>query len=171
MIFIQSSVFKKTRKNHVSFSTRDRLQAGRAIFLLLSVLFLLPGFIIYALFRQRDLMIYDWVGIVHQTNKPLIVSNQFKNLFYPILVFNMPDALWLLSGIFFLRFTWFENKKWCDRYIFCFCCISIILELLQAINFIPGVFDIMDIIFLLTTTIIENIINRNKCFKRSNYAS
>ena len=40
--------------------------------------------------------------------------------FSSILLYNLPDALWFLSGVLFLRFLWFYNRKWQSIYIICF---------------------------------------------------
>jgi hypothetical protein len=93
----------------------------------------------------------------------------FKNVYIPIkhsflsipLLYNLHDALWFLSGIPFLRFLWFDNKKWQGIYIRCFYGIAVFFEISQLSNNVPGTFDFLDLLFMGITALVEGLLYIN----------
>lgn len=72
------------------------------VFCLISIISLFIGMAIYLLFRNTNMLLFQWIPKLEY----------FKNIYIPIehsfinsmLLFNLPDALWFLSGILLLRF-------------------------------------------------------------------
>ena len=58
----------------------------------------------------------------------------------------MPDTLWFLSAILFLRFIWFYKTKTQTAYIVCFYGIGLVLETSQLSERVPGTFDWLDLL-------------------------
>jgi hypothetical protein len=119
----------------------------------LSLIALIIGLAIYLFFRGLDMVLFRFLP------KPHFLSVLFipvkPSVFSSFLLYNLPDALWFLSGILFLRFAWFHKPKWQNTYIACFCGIALILETSQISKKIPGTFDVMDLFFMALIAFIE----------------
>ena len=123
----------------------------RRIYLLLSLCSLMLGFCAYVLFRESDLLINDIFNI------RFFNTRKFDNLiFIDFIKYNLPDGLWLLSGILLLRSIWISNQKVSQIYTGVFILIAFLFELGQ-ISFIPGTFDVMDLIIMVIFAFCEQI--------------
>jgi hypothetical protein len=102
---------------------------------------------IYFLFRNpKDMFLGLFEDFNHLNYKP------FKLPDYLLWIdFNLPDALWLLSLFNFLKFVWQNNIKmkiiWLVIALFC----AVILEIAQKIAYLPGTFDLNDLLFYFLT--------------------
>jgi hypothetical protein len=123
---------------------------------LLSLLSLVTGIGIYLRFRNLNIILFEWI------HKPVFLENTFaavpRSVLWSMLLFNLPDALWSLSGILFLRFLWFHEKKWQSVYILCFYGIAAIIETSQLSENIPGTFDVLDLLFMGITALVEGLL-------------
>jgi len=126
----------------------------RLFYAIFSILFLSIGFLIYLLFRDSKLLFFDWINFNVSKNIVLNINNNVNN----IILYNLPDGLWILSGIMFIRIIWFNKIKLCNIYIISFSFIAIILEILQLLPYIPGTFDILDIITMISFVLFEQLI-------------
>ena len=129
----------------------------RAFYGLLSFFSLIIGMLIYFLFRDlNNMILFAWIpkpvftGTVLLPLRPSIFSN--------ILKFNLPDTLWFLSAILFLRFIWFYKTKIQKTYIHFFYAIAAIFELSQLSKKIPGTFDWMDLLFMGIGAFVESLL-------------
>jgi hypothetical protein len=112
----------------------------------LSLIFLFSGMSIYLFFRGLNIILFEGIP------KPTVLGMFYKPLpssaLTGIILYNLPDMLWFLSGILLLRLIWLYNKKWQNIYLYCFYGIALIFETMQLLNYIPGTFDIMDLFFM-----------------------
>jgi hypothetical protein len=119
---------------------------------------------IYLFFRGLNIIIFEWI------QKPTILEMLYKpvpsSLFTGIILYNLPDMLWFLAGLFLLRFIWFYHRKWQNIYIYCFYGIAFIFETMQLSDNIPGTFDIMDLFFMGIGAFFEGLLYK-KFIKRS----
>ena len=129
----------------------------RAFYGLLSFFSLIIGMLIYFLFRDlNNMILFAWIpkpvftGTVLLPLRPSIFSN--------ILKFNLPDTLWFLSAILFLRFIWFYETKIQKAYIHFFYAIAAIFEISQLSKKVPGTFDWMDLLFMGTGAFVEGLL-------------
>jgi hypothetical protein len=105
---------------------------------------------IYFLFRNpKDMFLGLFEDFNHLNYKPLKLPD------YLLWIdFNLPDALWLLSLFNFLKFVWHNNIKpriiWLVIALFC----AVILEIAQKIAYLPGTFDLNDLLFYFLTFIL-----------------
>jgi hypothetical protein len=125
----------------------------RLRYLALAIIALAAGFSLYILFRQRNVLFFKWLGVPVSTGTAVMS----KNIPLNILAYSVPDGLWLLSGIFSIRFIWLKNE-WCGRYVLLFCAAGIGLELLQLIDAFPGTFDCFDLGLLSAAAILEGMV-------------
>jgi hypothetical protein len=123
----------------------------KLIYLFISFFFLFIGIIIYFLYRENSILyIKDWRFTIE------------NNIFTSFIIYNIPDGLWFLSGLFLIRSVWFSEKSICDIYSIIFLLIAIIMEI------IIGTFDIIDLLVIILFAIFEYnmYINiwRKKCY-------
>jgi hypothetical protein len=111
---------------------------------------------IYLFFRDLNMVLFEWIP------KPAMLERAFipisPSAFSSILLYNVPDTLWFLSGIWFLRFLWFDDRKWQGIYIPCFYVIAAIIETSQLSKNIPGTFDVLDLVFMGITALVEGLL-------------
>ena len=103
------------------------------------------GSMIYVLFREKTLLIFDWFNYL----KLNFIINFLRNHFYRYkmyipksILFSLPDALWVYSFTMFLS-IYFKNKILLSVIFIG----SIITEILQ-LWFVIGTFDIYDVIYM-----------------------
>jgi len=128
----------------------------RLNYLLFSLLALFAGVFCYYIFRDFNMIFFRMfnIKIMHANIRP--VSDNF---FIYFLKYNLCDGLWLISGIFFLRFLWINNPGIGGYYIKIFIGIALLLELFQLIKPFPGTFDIFDLFTMASFALLEHCIN------------
>ena len=118
---------------------------------------LLIGSSIYILARSDSLLMFKWFNALGML-KYINYLRQINTRMSPVIVYNLPTALWLLAFIFFIRSIWKDNTA--DIYIYIIVLVTIISELLQIKKILPGTFDFMDLILIMIVVIIDFIINK-----------
>jgi len=127
----------------------------RLVYLMSSVIALFTGILCYYILRDFN-MIFFKIFKIKITYANIRLSDNFITYF---LKYNLCDGLWLLSGILFLRFIWFNNPGTGNCYINIFFGIALLLELLQLTKHFPGTFDIFDIFTMGFFALSEHCIN------------
>jgi len=119
----------------------------RLLYGLLSLLTLFMGMLIYLLFRDlNNIILFKWIPkpaffeTVLVPLQPSILTNLLK--------YHMPDMLWFISAILFIRFIWFYKIKMQTAYITCFYGITLVFETSQLSEKVPGTFDWFDLFFM-----------------------
>ena len=109
------------------------------------------GSMIYILFREKKLLMFNWFNYL----KLNFIIDFLRNNFYEYriyipksILFSLPDALWVYSFTMFLS-IYFKNRIILSA-IFVG---SIITEILQ-LWFVVGTFDIYDVIYMFTLYLI-----------------
>jgi len=137
---------------------------NRCFYCLVSIISLFLGMAIYLLFRNTNMLLFQWIPKLEY----------FKNVYIPIehsifcsvLLFNLPDALWFLSGIFFLRFLWFKRYKEQKIYLLCFYFIGATFEICQLSKDILGTFDYFDLLFMGIGAFVESLLYKKFILRR-----
>lgn len=118
-------------------------------------LFIHPSiFFLHAI--ATKLQIIESVYIIREAALPF-----YSNL-PSIIVYNLPDGLWVYSFTSAILFVWnYQLNRWSIPFCLLPVFIGIGSEIGQFINLIPGTFDILDVIFylfgfLLSVTILTN---------------
>ena len=109
------------------------------------------GSMIYILFREKELLMFNWFNYL----KLNFIIDFLRNNFYEYriyipksILFSLPDALWVYS------FTMFLSIYYKNRIILSAIFVgSIITEILQ-LWFVIGIFDIYDVIYMFTLYLI-----------------
>ena len=137
----------------------------RLFYLLLSILFLVIGMFIYILFRDiSHLFIINritklgFIQTIFIELKPSILTN--------ILLYNIPDMFWFISGILLLRFIWFYRTKEQNIYLYGFYITGAAFEISQLSENIPGTFDYLDLFFMGMGGLVERLLYNNYIRRR-----
>ena len=117
--------------------------------LLIATISLGIGILIYITCRS-NIWAIDLIGLGHLSFQPKYGNNI---LFY-VFIYSLPDALWYLS-LLLLQIQFYHHSIMPTRILWwCSVALPFIMEILQAIHFVPGTYDIYDIIFYLLVFII-----------------
>jgi len=135
----------------------------RIFYVFLSFFILFVGMSIYLFFKDRNiiraavLQLSEWIpsANINIGNLPLKLKPSF---FSHVLMYNLADMTWILSGILFLRFIWFYNIRMQKIYIFCMYVIGLFLETAQASKYIIGTFDWLDMLFISIGAFVESLL-------------
>src|SRR5690606_17698627 len=107
------------------------------------------GFAIYALFRPRSLYVFEWIDAVGVG--PLIdgARHAVSGGALPAwIVYNLPHGLWVYSFTVTMLLIWanaLESVRW--LWISSGALLGFGGELGQAIGFVPGTYDVWDLVF------------------------
>ena len=121
---------------------------------------MLLGGLIYIFYRPLNLKMFSWFTSLKLLDSIL----QIRELIYKNsinlpkwIVYSLPNALWVFSGIITFQFIWQENITQLVFWVSLFSFISVMFELLQLGNIIPGNFAICDIVLIIMSIILANI--------------
>ncbi len=118
-------------------------------FFLHVVLTMIVGGIVYILFRSDTLLMFRWFEFL-KIDK-IIYSLREYTFYYrkyipESVLFSLPDCLWVYSFTMFLSF-YFKNIL-----LIMIPCIGSVLTEIGQLWFVPGTFDIMDVLYMLAAT-------------------
>jgi len=133
-------------------------------YLSLSALALSLGFLIYYCFRSGDMLIHQWFDFLPRNTAAIALSH--PSVFIDFVRYNLPDGLWLLSGLLFLRVVWHEQPETFLIYRRCFLCMAFLLEIAQVFNSVPGAFDIFDVVTMGSIALLERILYKVHLIRR-----
>ena len=119
---------------------------NRVARIVLSLGILLLGGLIYVIYRDKSLLMFDWfdtIGISKQVDG-------LRNLFqgegiYGWIKYSLPDGLWIFSYMFIVDTIWdHERNKVSMIFLWGLPILALLSECFQYIELIPGVFDWID---------------------------
>ena len=109
------------------------------------------GSMIYILFREKTLLMFDWFSYL----KLDFIIDFLRNNFYEYrtyipknILFSLPDALWVYS------FTMFLSLCFKNRILLSIIFIGSIITEISQLWFVVGTFDIYDVIYMFTLYLI-----------------
>jgi len=113
--------------------------------------------VIYLLFRNiNNMLLFSWLPKPEFLKSNIILLT--PSIFTNILKYNIPDMLWFVSAILFLRFIWFYKLKEQTVYIICFYIIGFVFEISQLSDKVPGTFDWLDLFFMSIGAFVESLL-------------
>lgn len=109
---------------------------------------LLAGVMIYLLFRSHETIFYQ--ASQHAGFGHALDSLRRRVFSLPDWVlYSLPDALWMFSFSLLFVMVWgFERTHEALGWIAIALCTGFLLEILQAVGWIPGQFDVLDLALL-----------------------
>ena len=117
----------------------------------------LGGLAVYAFFRNLNIVLFQIFPKPSFLNM-LHFSLRTDSVLVSMLVFNLPDGLWFLSGLLIIRAVWLTNLKWRAIYCGIFSIIALGMEFSQIYKSTPGTFDFLDIAFMAFFAFVESLI-------------
>ena len=137
----------------------------RISYVLLSILTLILGISIYLLLRDlNNILLFSLLQKPDLNDKILVPLKPL--MFSNILRYNIPDMLWFISAIFFLRFFWFYQIKVQTVYIMFFYLFGFVFETSQLLKNIPGTFDRLDLLFMGIGAFVEGLLYKKLILRR-----
>ncbi len=117
------------------------------------------GGIMYILFRSYDLLMFRWFeffridGFIAGIRES---SLQYKHFIPSSILFSLPDCLWVYSFTMYLSF-YFRNL-----FIILIPCIGSVLTEICQLWFVPGTFDILDVLYMVAFSLLAIFFIYNK---------
>ena len=119
----------------------------RATKAMLSLVILLLGGLVYVIYRDKSLLMFDWYDALGISNEIDGLRSLFQGEgIYGWVKYSLPDGLWAFSYMFLVDTIWNGTKSLCS-YIFVYSLptLALLSEFLQYFGLVPGVFDWMDV--------------------------
>ena len=125
-----------------------------------SILYLLIGGVIYLIFRPRTL--YMFSCIPNRIMEWLEATKHFFNIGENLdfVIYNLPAGLWTISYIILMQLI-MANARGGSRILWIYSlplCLTLV-EILQLCKFVPGTFDILDIVVYIIPIIFSILID------------
>jgi len=118
--------------------------------LISSVILLFIGGMIYICFRSDSLLLFHWISFLGFGKEILELrdlSSPYSSALPNWLIYSAPNGLWIASFACLMLFLWGKERLlYAFMWTLSLWVTGIFSELLQALNSIPGVYDIADII-------------------------
>lgn len=137
---------------------RNKVLVIKIVYLSLSVIALFLGVTIYASYRNTDIVLFNWIakpGFIDALYRP---ASTETGIIKSMLVYNLPDGLWFLSGVLLMRSIWLPNLTYYRLYLLIFSLLAIIIEISQLKKNVSGTFDILDLIFMGLSVLMEGVV-------------
>lgn len=121
---------------------------------------LLLGGLIYVIYRDRSLLMFNWFDAIGIGN----AVNWLRSLFqgeriYGWVKYSLPDGLWVFSYMFIVDAIWDGQKNAISiTFLWGLPIVAVFSELLQYFGLLPGVFDWMDVVSYMLAIIMFLII-------------
>ena len=120
----------------------------RAAKVMLSLVILLLGGLIYVIFRDKSLLMFDWFNTIGINNE----VDGFRRLFqgegiYGWVKYSLPAGLWLFAYMYLVDVIW-NGAKSISSYIFIYSLpfFALLSEFFQYFGLVSGVFDWIDVL-------------------------
>lgn len=132
----------------------DPLEKRSGVTAALSVLAMLTGGAVYVLWRPKSLVMFAWfdsLGLSSTLEALRAVTSPVRRVLPIWVIYSLPQALWLLSGLLGLEFIWGVRPRTPGHRLWLVALVSLAfgIECGQYVGLIPGRFDRTDVILLL----------------------
>ena len=127
---------------------------------MLSLVILLLGGLIYIIFRDKSLLMFNWFDAIGIGNEIDGLRRLFQGEgIYGWVKYSLPDGLWAFSYMFLVDAVW-NGSKLISSYIFIYSLpfFALLSEFFQYFSLLPGVFDWVDVASYLFAIILFVII-------------
>jgi len=114
-----------------------------------ALLALFLGGIIYVLWRQDSLIMFRWFDALHlraQVHSIRIYAEPYAAVLPRWVIFSLPQALWLFSGVLLLSSIWGnDTHNGMQLWLVILLTMAFGIECLQYLHWVPGTFDEVDV--------------------------
>ena len=130
----------------------------RALKIFVGLIFLLIGSYLYLKFRSKTLLMFKWAKNLGLDFIVSSIRGSFESLNsdrMKYIIFSAPYGLWVISFCCFIGAIWHKDSSFSAIILRLIVpVIAVSSELLQFVGFLPGTFDINDLLVLIVSTII-----------------
>ena len=130
----------------------------RALKIFAGLIFLLIGSYLYLKFRSETLLMFKWAKNLGLDFIVSSIRGSFESLNsdrMKYFIFSAPYGLWVISFCCFIGAIWHKDSSLSAIILRLIVpVIAVSSELLQFVGFLPGTFDINDLLVLIVSTII-----------------
>ena len=130
----------------------------RALKIFVGLIFLLIGSYLYLKFRSETLLMFEWAKNLGLEFIVSSIRGTFETLNsdrMKYIIFSAPYGLWVISFCCFIGAIWHKDSSFSAIILRLIVpVIAVSSELLQFVGFLPGTFDINDLLVLIVSTII-----------------
>tara|TARA_B100000282_G_C31563255_1_gene413122 strand:- start:99 stop:515 length:417 start_codon:yes stop_codon:yes gene_type:complete len=130
----------------------------RALKIFAGLIFLLIGSYLYLKFRSETLLMFKWAKNLGLDFIVSSIRGSFESLNsdrMKYIIFSAPYGLWVISFCCFIGAIWHKDSSFSAIILRLIVpVIAVSSELLQFVGFLPGTFDINDLLVLIVSTII-----------------
>ena len=130
----------------------------RALKIIAGLIFLLTGSYLYLKFRSETLLMFKWaenLGLDFIVSSIRGSSEGLNSDRMKYIIFSAPYGLWVISFCCFIGAIWHKDSSLSAIILRLIVpVIAVSSELLQFVGFLPGTFDINDLLVLIVSTII-----------------
>ena len=130
----------------------------RALKIIAGLIFLLTGSYLYFKFRSETLLMFKWAKNLGLDFIVSSIRGTFESLNsdrMKYIIFSAPYGLWVISFCCFIGAIWHKDSSFSAIILRLIVpVIAVSSELLQFVGFLPGTFDINDLLVLIVSTII-----------------
>ena len=118
----------------------------RAAKIMLSLVILLLGSLIYIIFRDKSLLMFDWFNTIGINNEVDGLRRLFQGEgIYGWVKYSLPDGLWVFSYMFIVDAIWDKERNAVSMiFLWGLPIVAVFSECLQYFDLLSGVFDLMD---------------------------
>jgi hypothetical protein len=127
---------------------------------------LFVGGMLYVLARTRSLLMFKWfevLGIGQEVQALRAFGGPYVKSLPQWVYFSLPQALWCFSGLLLFSSIWGFNSAnlWPRRaWILAFSVFAVGLEVGQGLHWVPGRFDIADLMLLIIAICASTLVAR-----------
>lgn len=141
------------------------------------ICFIFIGGLIYLIFRDPSLLMFDWfknIGLENVINQSRGDFSSIKTSLHPWIIYSLPNTLWFAGGLLLVQAMW-DEKHTLEKlfWIMSFASVGIVSEAAQYFNFISGTFDFADLVPMLLVAFVFiyfESVNSKFISERSRYA-
>ena len=130
----------------------------RALKIFVGLIFLLIGSYLYLKFRSETLLMFKWAKNLGLDFIVSSIRGSFESLNsdrMKYIIFSAPYGLWVISFCCFIGAIWHKDSSLSAIILRLIVpVIAVSSELLQFVGFLPGTFDINDLLVLIVSTIV-----------------
>ena len=135
----------------------------RALKIFVGLIFLLIGSYLYLKFRSETLLMFKWAKNLGLDFIVSSIRGSFESLNsdrMKYIIFSAPYGLWVISFCCFIGAIWHKDSSLSAIILRLIVpVIAVSSELIQFVGFLPGTFDINDLLVLIVSTIIGLVIS------------
>ena len=135
----------------------------RALKIFAGLIFLLIGSYLYLKFRSETLLMFKWAKNLGLDFIVSSIRGSFESVNsdrMKYIIFSAPYGLWVISFCCFIGAIWHKDSSLSAIILRLIVpVIAVSSELLQFVGFLPGTFDINDLLVLIVSTIIGLVIS------------